>query len=208
MSTALHFVFGFLAGFIGVIPPGLLNMTVAKISIKQGKAKALYFALGASLIVILQVYVGVLFSRYLNMHPEVIAFLEKVAVGIFFVLSGYFFVKARAEKKSEVKIKVHGTKSVLFLGIFMSSINIFPIPFYVAFSSFLGARDLFLFEQLPVSIFVAGVAIGTFLTLYMYTFFISKMGSRGEAFSSKINYILGSITLIIAVFTLVKIYTR
>lgn len=208
MSTALHFIFGFLAGFLGVIPPGLLNMTVAKISIKQGKPKALYFAMGASLIVVLQVYVGVLFSKYLNMHPEVIDFLEKIAIGIFFVLSFYFFFKARAEKKSEVKIKVHNTKSVLLLGVFMSSINIFPIPFYVAFSTFLGARELFVFRQLPVAIFVGGVAIGTFLTLYMYTFFMSKMRRGGEAFSSKINYILGSITLIIAVFTLIKIYVR
>jgi threonine/homoserine/homoserine lactone efflux protein len=199
---------GFLAGLIGVIPPGLLNMTATKISINQGKAKALYFALGASLVVILQVYVAVLFSKYLNMHPEVIAILEKAAVAIFFILSFYFFFKARAEQRSDVKIKVRNTKSVLFLGVFLSSINIFPIPFYVAYSSFLGARQLFEFQQLPILSFVAGVAIGTFITLYLYTFFMGKMDTRGKAFGSNINYILGSITLVVAVITIIKIYAR
>jgi len=106
LGIANHLIFGFLAGFIGVIPPGLLNMTAAKLSINQGKNKSLLFSLGASLIVIAQVSIAVLASKYLNRHPEIIEVLEKVAIGIFFVLSLYFFFKARAEQKSDEGVKI------------------------------------------------------------------------------------------------------
>ncbi|MFP2995722.1 lysine transporter LysE [Spongiivirga sp. MCCC 1A20706] len=208
MTIASHFLFGFLAGFIGVIPPGLLNMTAAKLCVNQGKAKSLLFSLGASLIVIAQVSIAVLTSKYLNKHPEVIEFLEKVAVGIFFILSIYFFFKARAEHKSANEIKIKNKKSVFGLGLFLSSINIFPIPFYVAYSTFLSARSLFTFEMMTVSTFVASAAIGTFLALWLYTFLIRKLKERGEAFANNINYFLAVITMFVAVFTIIRIYNR
>ncbi len=208
MSIANHLIFGFLAGFIGVIPPGLLNMTAAKLSINQGKNKSLLFSLGASLVVIVQVSIAVLASKYLNKHPEIIGVLEKVAIGIFFILSIYFFFKARAERKSDSEIKIRNRKSVFGLGLFLSSINIFPIPFYVAYSSFLSARALFSFEKMTVSVFVASAAAGTFLALWLYTFLIRKLKEKGEVFANNVNYFLAAITLFVAIFTLVKIYNR
>ncbi|NER16946.1 LysE family translocator [Spongiivirga citrea] len=208
MGIANHLLFGFLAGFIGVIPPGLLNMTAAKLSIDQGKSKSLLFSLGASLVVIAQVSIAVLASKYLNRHPEIIEVLEKVAIGIFFILAIYFFFKARAERRSDAEVKIHNKKSVFGLGLFLSSINIFPIPFYVAYSTFLSAKSLFSFEKITVSVFVASAAVGTFLALWLYTFLIRKLKEKGEVFANNINYFLAAITLFVAIFTLVRIYNR
>lgn len=183
-------------------------MTAAKLSINQGKNKSLLFSLGASLIVIAQVSIAVLASKYLNRHPEIIEVLEKVAIGIFFVLSLYFFFKARAEQKSDEGVKIRNRKSVFGLGLFLSAINIFPIPFYVAYSTFLSSRKLFVFEKVTVSVFVASAALGTFLALWLYTFLIRKLKEKGEVFANNINYFLAAITMFVAIFTLVRIYNR
>jgi len=37
MNLFLPFFFGFLAAVVGVIPPGLINMTAAKVSLVDGK---------------------------------------------------------------------------------------------------------------------------------------------------------------------------
>ncbi|WP_321539955.1 hypothetical protein [Flavobacterium piscinae] len=41
---------------IGTTPPGLLNMTAAKVSMRDGRNRALWFAFGASIIVFFKRY--------------------------------------------------------------------------------------------------------------------------------------------------------
>jgi len=46
--VGITFVFfiGFICALLGVVPPGLLNMTAAKISLKEGHTRGIMFALG------------------------------------------------------------------------------------------------------------------------------------------------------------------
>lgn len=92
MSILSNFAIGFLGAIIGVIPPGLLNITAAKISMKQGRKVALLYATGVCITVCLQTYIALIFARYLDRHPEIIDTLRKVALGIFISLSLYFFL--------------------------------------------------------------------------------------------------------------------
>ena len=72
MSLTIAFFVGLIVTLIGVIPPGLLNMTAAKISLKEGYGKGVIFSIGVSATVIAQTYVAVLFARYLSNHPALI----------------------------------------------------------------------------------------------------------------------------------------
>lgn len=47
MSYITPLFFGFISAFIGIIPPGLINMTAAKVNHKEGKRNALWFVFGA-----------------------------------------------------------------------------------------------------------------------------------------------------------------
>ena len=91
MSLFLNFVIGFLAALVGVIPPGLLNMSAAKISMKEGRKNALLFSIGVCVTVIAQTYVALIFARYLDMNPEIVDTLQEVALGIFICITIYFF---------------------------------------------------------------------------------------------------------------------
>ena len=79
MLLLSNFLIGFLAAIVGVIPPGLLNMTAAKISMKQGRKIALLFSAGVCITVCFQTYIALIFARYLDRHPEIIDILQKVA---------------------------------------------------------------------------------------------------------------------------------
>lgn len=206
MLTFLHFVFGFGVGFIGVIPPGLLNLTAAKISVKQSRRAALVFALGASLIVIAQVYVGVFFSKILNDNPEVLVTVEKFAIAVFIALSIFFFIKAMLDNAPEIEPIDKSDVKLFSQGIILSALNIFPIPFYIGFSSFLAARGLFTFEYPMAHLFIIGASLGTFMMLFAYIKYVKKFGFDSHTFARKINYILSGLTLAIALFTLVRIY--
>ncbi|MEO9954305.1 LysE family transporter [Nonlabens sp.] len=208
MAGLLHLLFGLIIGFVGVIPPGLLNLTAAKISVKQNRKAAVIFALGASLIVVAQVYVGVFFSKLLNNNPDTLLLLEKFAVVAFLALSVFFFIRALLDSGTPVVKEVNRSPVKLFAqGIILSVLNIFPIPFYIGFSSFLASRGLFEFTYPMAHLFILGAASGTFLMLLAYITYVKKFAFDSNTFARKINYLLGGLTLFIAVFTIFRIYS-
>lgn len=206
MSTFLHFFFGLAIGFIGVIPPGLLNLTAAKVSVKQGNRGAVIFAAGASAVVIAQVYIGVFFSRLLILNPDVLLMVERFAIMIFFGLSIFFLIRAQLGSKPELKSVQKADYKLFGQGIILSALNVFPIPFYIGFSSFLASRGAFKFEFPMAHFFILGATLGTFLMLCVYIKYVKRFGFDSNTFARKVNYILSILTISIAVFTLIRIY--
>jgi threonine/homoserine/homoserine lactone efflux protein len=207
MAVFSHLLFGIIIGFVGVIPPGLLNLTAAKISVKQSRKAAMVFALGAAIVVIGQVYIGVFFSKLLSDNPANLLLLEQFAVIAFVGLSIFFFIRAALDSGTPQVKKIDKSAVKLFAqGIILSVLNIFPIPFYIGFSSFLASRGLFEFTYPMAHLFILGASVGTFMMLLAYIKYVKKFGFDSNTFARKINYILGGLTLLIAIFTIFRIY--
>jgi threonine/homoserine/homoserine lactone efflux protein len=207
MAVFSHLLFGIIIGFVGVIPPGLLNLTAAKISVKQSRKAAMVFALGAAIVVIGQVYIGVFFSKLLNDSPDNLLLLEQFAVIAFIGLSIFFFIRAALDSGTPQVKKIDKSAVKLFAqGIILSVLNIFPIPFYIGFSSFLAGRGLFEFTYPMAHLFILGASVGSFMMLLAYIKYVKKFGFDSNTFARKINYILGGLTLLIAIFTIFRIY--
>jgi threonine/homoserine/homoserine lactone efflux protein len=207
MAVFSHLLFGIIIGFVGIIPPGLLNLTAAKISVKQSRKAAMVFALGAAIVVIGQVYIGVFFSKLLSDNPANLLLLEQFAVIAFIGLSIFFFIRAALDSGTPQVKKIDKSAVKLFAqGIILSVLNIFPIPFYIGFSSFLASRGLFEFTYPMAHLFILGASVGTFMMLLAYIKYVKKFGFDSNTFARKINYILGGLTLLIAIFTIFRIY--
>ncbi|TDI78172.1 MAG: lysine transporter LysE, partial [Bacteroidetes bacterium] len=147
MSVLLNFAIGFIAALVGVIPPGLLNMSAAKISMKQGRKIALLFSAGVCLTVCVQTYVALLFARYLDKHPEIIDMLQKVALGIFLCITIYFFFIAKDTRREIPKEVNHSKTNRFFYGILLAALNLLPLPYWVYISVTFSAFGWFSFEQ-------------------------------------------------------------
>ena len=117
MGITVIFFLGLVIAFIGVIPPGLLNMTVAKISLKEGASRGILFALGVCLIVGVQTYLATIFSKYLSQHPEVIDILQRVALVIFILITIYYLVLARKQPKPNIDANVRSKHRRFFQGM-------------------------------------------------------------------------------------------
>ncbi|KAF2336171.1 LysE family transporter [Flavobacterium daemonense] len=197
---------GFIAAAIGTIPPGLLNMTAAKIKLKEGKKNALSFVLGAVLVIFFQVYIAVLFARVIDNRPDVITLLREVGFVIFSILTIYFLFIAKDPKtKKKTKIKQSSKKSRFFLGMLLSGLNFFPIPYYVVVSVTLASYNLFAFENTVILTFVLGSVLGAFGILYSYIAFFGRIEKKTDYFMRNMNTIIGSITGLVAVATLFNI---
>ncbi|MCB0461349.1 MAG: LysE family transporter [Flavobacteriaceae bacterium] len=202
--TAIFFL-GLIIALVGVIPPGLLNMTAAKISLKEGSNRGILFSVGVCVIVCLQTYLAAIFAKYLSNHPEVIDILQRVAFVIFVLITIYYLLLARKQPKPNVEANIKSKHSRFFQGILLSALNVFPIPYQAYMTLTLASFGWLTFETYSIIAYVAGAATGTFVMLYIYIFFFDKI--KNEKFTSQkaMNYIIGSITGIIAIFTLINI---
>lgn len=205
MYLLTNFVIGFIAALIGVIPPGLLNMTAAKISMKQGRRVALLFSAGVCITVCIQTFIALVFARYLDKHPEFVDILQKVALGIFICLTLYFLVIAKDTRRQLPKKSNYSKTNRFFYGVFLAALNLLPLPYWVYVSITFAAFGWFSFEQMPLWSVVLASGAGTFVMLLLYVQFFRKKESQ-EALKFNMNYIIGIITAIISVITLFKIF--
>lgn len=198
--------FGFISAFVGIIPPGLINMTAAKVNHKEGKRNALWFALGAVLVFAFQVFFAVLFAKIINRRPDIVTLLREIGLGIFTALTIYFLLIAKKPKvKLQKKLKKKSASKRFFLGMLLSVLNLFPIPYYVFISITLVSYKLFSFEPASIFIFVTGALISSFLGFYLYISFFKRIEDKTDFFMKNMNTIIGSITGLISIITLINI---
>lgn len=205
MSITFIFFLGLFFAMIGVVPPGLLNMTAAKISLKEGHVRGIVFSVGVCVIVLFQTYIASIFARYLSMHPEVIGILRAVALVLFILITIYFLFVAKSKPKQQIVPKIKSKHSRFFQGMLLSVINVFPIPYQAYMTITLASFGWMTFEKTSIMAYVVGAVTGTFVTLYTYIFFFDKIKEKSFTSQKNMNRIIGGITGVISVVTLINI---
>lgn len=205
MNFLLPPFLGFCIAFLAVIPPGLINMTAAKISTREGRSEALSFAWGASIIIFFQTGIATLFSRFISRNQHIVSTLQEIGIFIFFTLSIYFFWIAKKPTEYEKRAKVRGKSNRFFLGLFLAILNLLPIPFYVIACVGLSASGYLKFDGISIFTFVTGVVCGSFSVFYMYIVAFKKIEIKADFILRNINQIIGSVTAFVAIITLIKL---
>ncbi len=204
MGVLLNFVLGLAAAFVGVVPPGLLNMSAAKISMKEGRKKGVLFSIGVCVTVMVQTYVALFFAKLLDQHPEYVDLLQKVALGIFICITIYFFFIAK-DTRRPIREDVNRSKTNrFFTGMLLAHLNLLPLPYWVYISITFAGFGWFSFEQTEIWAAVLASGVGTFAMLMLYVQFFRRKENQTRS-SVNMNYIVGFITAAISVITFIKI---
>jgi len=205
LDISLAFFLGLFVALVGVVPPGLLNMTAANISLREGHVRGIMFSIGACVIVFAQTYIAAIFARYISNHLEIIEVLQRVAFVVFILITIYYLFIAKKKPEQSLKFKRRSKHSRFFQGMLLSAINVLPIPYQAYMTITLASFGWLKFDQISVISYVSGAVMGTFVMLYMYIFFFDKI--RGKSFTSQknMNHVIGTVTGIISIITLINI---
>src|SRR6476620_7463552 len=204
-NIALPFFSGLITASVGTALPGLINMTAAKVSIRDGRDRAMMFITGAMIIVFSQTLSAILFARYIDSRPDIIILLREIGFGIFAALTIYFFFLAKKPKAKKEDLKMRSKTSRFFLGMLLSAINFFPVPYYVFITITFASFRLFTFTKLPISSFLVGVVIGSTAIFYYYISFFNRIETKTDFFFKNMNQIIGAITGLVAFASLCNI---
>jgi threonine/homoserine/homoserine lactone efflux protein len=203
MTIFFSFIAGYLAAFVGIFPPGLINMTAAKISLEDGKSRAMGFVSGALAVIALQAFISVYGARYIDSHHEVDLILREIGLVIFSLASVYFFFLAKKpELVSQNALVKKTSRSAFLLGLFISAINLFPIPYYVIVSIALASYGLFDFQTAEIYSLVLGILLGSLTVFYAYVVVFNRLRSKTDYLIRNMNVIMGSITSAVSLLTL------
>jgi len=205
MTIASLFFFGFFFSFVGSITPSMLNMTALKISLEKGSNAANKYALGVALLVVPQIYIAVILTKYITENPKILETFDKVGIVIFMLLSLYFYSES---KKSKVNVDVKKTKkeNPFLTGITLSLLNMFAVPFFCGIIVLLDNFTLFYFDTIPILFFILGSVLGTFYILFLYGKFAKIIQKKTGKLIRDVNLVLSILTGLVAVVTLIKLF--
>lgn len=204
MEETKLFLIVFAAAFIGVVPPGLVNMTVAKTCVERGKRNGLYVAIGAVIIVFIQALIAAFLANYIFDHPVVRKMLMRAGLVVFCILAVYFYIQARHRKGVKHKTQ-KATANSVFKGMLIAGLNLFPIPYFVAIA---GAMDLSQGIDYDWSMNIAfslAACLGSFTSLYLYVILFDKVEKQAETFAKYSNYFMALLMLILIVISSIRI---
>ena len=180
-------------------------MTAAKISLKEGAGRGIMFSSGVCLVVFVQTYIAAIFARYLSNRHEVVEILQRVAFVLFVLITVYFLVLASKQQAPKLETEIKSKHSRFFHGMLLSVLNVFPIPYQAYMTITLASINLMDFDRVSIITYVTGAAMGTFVMLYVYIFFFDKIKDKAFTSQKNMNYIIGSITGIVALITFINI---
>jgi len=200
------FLITFFAALIGVIPPGLVNMAIAKtcvdFNVKAGKQKAF----GAVVVVFVQALLAILIAKQILNNPNFKENILLAGILVLGIMMIYFFIAARRQK-IETASKKTGKHSQSFLkGVLISSLNVFPIPYFVIISTLFTPENHVDFTWTTKLIFALSASLGSLTTFLAYVYFFDKIIKQNKLFKQYSNYFMAALMLGLLIITLYRVY--
>ncbi|MEH6406266.1 MAG: lysine transporter LysE, partial [Leeuwenhoekiella sp.] len=164
-------------------------------------------AIGASFIALFQALIAIMLAKYIYNNPYVQNILLRTGVVVFVLLGVYFFMKAKKHKVKPKRLPKHPGMRSLGKGMFISALNILPIPYLCTIGAALnigGAVTTYHF--IAVGAFMLAASLGTFGALYVYVIFFNRIEKQSSNLSKYSNYFMAGLMLLLVILTLIRMY--
>lgn len=182
----LNFLTGAVISFLGSLPVGILNITIVHITLQKGIQPALYFAIACALVELGYSYIAVLLTQVVFDTSALTGWVHVFSVIVFMGAGIYYF------RKKPTPSTVRNVSQAFYKGILLSMINVIAIPFWLVYTSLLLSHQWIALDSgAEVGYFIAGIALGTGLSLLSFALFSQKINQRFVLESVKVNRVLG-----------------
>ncbi len=186
MEPLLIFFAAILISFIGALPFGLVNLTVVKVSIKEGAHSAMRVAHGAAWVEVMFGLVALLAGSALNQWIQ-----NSVLVNIFVVTvllsAGLYFLLKKEKNHPAGK----STGAGFLKGVSLNLISLQVFIYWIIAMTFVYTKNIPEVSIINSLVFAAGIFAGKIFILWLYVLFSLKVISNVKAITTHINSIMG-----------------
>jgi len=196
----LAFLIGLAANFIGYIPPGNINLTVAQLTINRGIKQAMSFIIAFSIVEFFFTYFIMNAADWLSQQVHLGTVIDWIMVALFSTMGTIAWINRKKPAKAKENSRANSIKYGILLGI----INPVQIPFWLIIGSYLIAHTWIQTGWFMLIIFSAGSAIGAFLCLFLYARFARLLKERLDLSTQLINTSIAILLYAFAAYNLGK----
>lgn len=205
MSIILIILTGFLAAFIGTLPPGLINMNTARIAIIKSRNDSEQYNYGATIASGFYALLAVIIFNNIPIDNTLFNILYIAGAVILTIIAIVFFIKY-LKNKNAIQTKEIKYKSSFKYGLQLSLLNVIQLPFYITVCIiYLNNHNDYLYLNY---VYIMGVMLGIFTVLSAYKVLFIKYSNKKfiNQYFFKYSYlILAILCIILAIITICKI---
>ncbi len=204
MGFLIHFAWGWLCGFLGTLPLGTINISIAEMAIQRGTRVAISMAVGAALVEFFQSYIALTFYNILTHNPEMERTIILICIPIFLLVGVYYLLKKNhtTPRPTPKAANVIGAAK----GIVLSSVNLIAIPYFLFIGGYLASANYISLKAEFIAAYSAGVVLGSFITFFIYAQLGQVIKRKSEKMSRYASKMVGMIFIAIAIRQAVRYY--
>lgn len=206
----LTFLLGTLLNAMGYIPPGNINLTVAKLTINKGMRQVWYFILSFSVVEVFFTFGMMRFARWAmsDINPNeavsdvrLSTLVDCFMIAMFLVMGTLTWLSRNKKPKERAEDKRSG--SVLY-GLILGVLNPVQIPFWLFFGNYVILHQWIETDYLSLVIFSLGSGLGSLSALYLYAHFAKYIQEKFALSSLIINKSIAIFLFVLAAYLIVK----
>lgn len=203
-SLLLTFFLGLVLSFIGSLPFGIINTSVAETTVRKGLRPGLLLGAGASVVEFFQAALSLFLIDLFVRHSQLEKIFNLVALGVFLLLAAYYFFEARKDgQRKGPRIGRFPAVPDFLKGVLASSISVMAFPYWVFYGAYLSANGWMELHTAEILLFSAGAMAGSFLALLLYAGLGLFLVARASRLTKYMNWFLCLLFLGLGIFQLV-----
>jgi threonine/homoserine/homoserine lactone efflux protein len=176
---------GFAISFIGTLPIGTLNSTIAVYAINQLYSSAILFALAAVLVEVVMVRLLLTALHQLPFFKAYVKWFNIVALLVLYALA-FVSIQAAIFKQAFTTGLPVMQQNAFVYGFILSAINPLHIPFWLGWTAVLKAKNILQPQPTMYNAYVLAIGIGTLVAFTLY----AVVGTWLVAFLQHHTYLL------------------
>ncbi|MGZ3778853.1 MAG: LysE family transporter [Mucilaginibacter sp.] len=188
----------FFISFSGSLPFGNLNLAAMTIAAKETLKKAIWFALGVTLLEIIYLRFTLGAMNWVAQHVTLFYVFQWATVALMLALCIGSII-AVVNKKGEGKnIFIENNTNRFVLGLGMSAINPMQVPFWAGWATWLFSHDALAHTSSAYNFFTLAAGIGTFSALLIFIFIGKKLSLFIQKRQNIVHIVMAALFFVMA----------
>jgi len=196
----------FSISFVGALPIGTLNTSVANFALNGNFSGAAWFALAAILVEVVIVRVALVVVDKLIRLKKLFKILS-IAFCVVILILAYKTLEAALHMRNFQDVLPFVGMNPFYSGLLLSLLNPLHLPFWMGWTAVLKSRKLLNNETRAYNIFITAIGTGTLLSFIIYGIAGNYLMNILKAQHNLINWILGLTLLITGLVQAFKLIT-
>ena len=203
MQPIIYYFSAVAISFVAAMPAGMINMSVAEISMRRGRPAGIVMAAGAAFIEFFQIFLAIKFAFIIDGNEVFNKGLNIVALIVFLTLMVYYFFFAKPVQPGQGKAVPR--YRTFFRGMAVSSLNVLIFPFWILVTTYITSNELLDINNTNIAIFALGGMSGAFLLFMLYAILGDIIITRSARFGRHVNNMIAGLFLLLSAYQVYQI---